>query len=71
MTWLIRLAVPSSMPFIRLTSVASESITDAQSARFPRSVCDGTASTTSSAPRIACRGSVVAVTPSGSRSAGR
>ena len=43
MTSLIRFRVPSSTPFIRLTSTASGASTDAQSSRLARSVCDGTA----------------------------
>ena len=44
------------------TSTASGGMSGAHSARFSRSVCDGTASTTTSAPRSACSGSWVAAT---------
>ena len=49
-TWLIRSRVPSSTPFISETSTASFSTYGAHSVRFSRSVCDGVASTTRSAP---------------------
>ena len=57
-TSLIRLPVPSSMPFIRLTSVASGRSRPAatHSARLPRRVCDGTAIATRSAPSSASSG---------------
>ena len=70
-TWLIRLVVPSSMPFISDTSVASGARYGVQSARLPRSVCEGTESTTTSAPSIASAASPVAVTRSGRRIPGR
>ncbi len=71
MTSLIRFAVPSSMPFIRLTSTVCGSISGAQAARFSRSVCEGTASTAKSAPASATEGSVVARTDGGSGTSGR
>ena len=45
--------------------------TEAQSSRLARSVCDGTASTTMSAPATACSGSCVAEICSGSSMPGR
>ena len=70
-TSLIRFSVPSSTPFISDTSTASGASTDAQSSRLARSVCDGTASTTMSAPAAASSGSWVAVICSGSVMPGR
>ncbi len=70
-TSLIRLAVPSSMPFIRLTSTVPGPISGAQPARFSRRVCEGTASTANSAPASAAAGSVVAVTRSDRVTCGR
>ncbi len=70
-TSLIRLAVPSSMPFIRLTSTVCGSISGVQAARLSRSVCEGTTSTAKSAPASASAASVVARTVSGSRMPGR
>ncbi len=70
-TSLIRFSVPSSTPFISDTSVASGGSTGAHSARFSRSVCDGTASTTTSAPAAASSGSWVAWIAGGSSMPGR
>jgi hypothetical protein len=70
-TSLIRFVVPSSMPFIRLTSTVSGGISPAQSPRFARRVCDGTARTTTSDPSSACPGSGVAHTADGSSMSGR
>jgi hypothetical protein len=49
-TSLIRSDVPSSTPFIRLSSGALGGRLGTHSVRFSRRVCDGTASTTTSAP---------------------
>ena len=70
MTSLIRLVVPSSMPFISETSSACGSIIETQCARFSRSTCDGMASTTMSAPRSASAASVVADIRAGSSTPG-
>ena len=70
-TSLIRLALPSSMPFIRLTRVARRSTAGAQPPRLSRSVCAGSASTTMSAPASASPGSVVARSAGGSFTPGR
>ena len=70
-TWLIRLQLPSSMPFMRLTSSAPDGIRSAQSARFCRSDWAGTASTTRSAPARVPAGSPEACRASGSRMPGR
>ena len=59
-TSLIRRWVPSSMPFIRLTSSASGGSSPAQPARFRRSIWAGTARTTRSVPASAAAGSQVA-----------
>ena len=66
MTSLIRFAVPSSTPFIKLTSVAFGGSNGVQSRRFARSVCEGMASATISAPPSASAASCVAVSRSGS-----
>ena len=71
MTSLMRLVVPSSTPFIKETMAASAGSRSAQTARLARSVCDGTASTTISAPSTASAGSVVAETAWGSTRSGR
>ena len=71
MTWLIRSPVPSSMPFIRLTSSAPGGSRCCQPARFCRSVWAGTASTTRSAPASASAGSAVARSAAGSETPGR
>ena len=71
MTSLIRLSVPSSTPFIRLTSTAPGASEPATAARFSRRLCDGTASTTKSAPATASRASDVADSRSGSTTPGR
>ncbi len=71
MTSLIRIAEPSSTPFIRETSTVSGASSGAQSARFPRSVCEGTVSTVKSASAAASAGSVVARTVRGSSMPGR
>ena len=60
MTSLIRRQVPSSIPFMRLTSSAPGGISGAQSARLARSDCAGTAKATRSAPSSASAGSEVA-----------
>ncbi len=66
-TSLMRRMVPSSMPFMRLTSTASGGSSSRQPASAARSACAGTASTTRSAPDSAAAGSAVACTLSGSR----
>ncbi len=71
MTSLIRLAVPSSTPFIRETRTASEGSSGAHWERFSRSVWEGTVRTANSASRAATAGSVVARTESGRRTPGR
>jgi hypothetical protein len=73
MTSVMRLPVPSSMPFMRLTTVASPEMAPevAQAARLARRVCDGTAIATMSAPSRAVNGFAVAVTVSGSVASGR
>ncbi len=71
MTSLIRFAVPSSMPFIRLTRTVPGASSGAQAARFSRSVCEGTARNANSAPASASAASVVAVTAPGSVMPGR
>ncbi len=65
-TSLIRLSVPSSTPFARLTSVTPGGSRSCHAARLARSVCDGTANTTASTPSSAAAAFVVAVTPVGS-----
>ena len=70
-TSLIRFRVPSSTPFINETSTASGSMNGAQSVRLSRSVCDGVASTTTSAPWSAFSTSWVAETAGGSWMPGR
>ena len=60
MTSLIRLVVPSSTPFISDTTAAEDGSADPHAVRLARRVCDGTASTTMSAPSAASAGSVVA-----------
>ena len=71
MTSLMRMCVPSSTPFMRLTITASDGIADPQVWRLTRSCCDGTASTTTSAPSSALAGSAWAVIASGSSTPGR
>jgi len=71
MTSLIRRVEPSSTPFIRLTSGADGGSRSRHRTRLARSVCEGTASTTTSAPRSATEGSVVACTACGSSIPGR
>ncbi len=71
MTWLIRAQLPSSIPFMRLTSSAPDGMSGAHSARFGRSDWDGTASTTTSASASASAGSQDARRSSGSRTPGR
>jgi hypothetical protein len=68
---LIRRVVPSSMPFIKLTRTAQELSDPFHVDRFSRKVCEGTASTTISAPSAARAGSAVARTPAGSTIPGR
>ena len=70
-TSLIRLSVPSSTPFISETITASPPMNGAHSVRFSRSVCDGSASTTTSAPCSAFSTSWVAYTVPGSSMPGR
>ena len=70
-TSLIRLALPSSTPFIRLISVASGASSGVHSARLARRSCDGIASATSSAPLSAIAGSCVARSDVGSVAPGR
>ena len=70
MTSLIRL-VPSSMPFISDSSVASDGSSGDQPVRFSRSDCEGTARTTIDASSSASAGSAVARTAAGSRIPGR
>ena len=71
MTSLIRRVVPSSIPFIRLTRTQSGGRSETHVLRLLRSVCDGTARTTTSAPRRASAASEVAATVSGSGIPGR
>ena len=71
MTSDIRLVVPSSTPFMSDTTAADAGSADPHAVRLARSVCDGTASTTMSAPSAASAGSVVARIVLGSRSSGR
>ncbi len=70
-TSLIRLHVPSSIPFISETSSVCGRDERRQATRQERSVCAGTASTTRSAPSSAAAGSVVAVSDVGSVIPGR
>ena len=70
-TSLIRLVVPSSTPFISETNTASAGITSVHWPRFSRSFCDGTESTTNSAPAAASSGSGVARTDGGSSIPGK
>ena len=69
MTSLIRLVVPSSTPFISETTAAVSG--SVQPLRLARSVWEGTARTTMSAPANASCGSVLARMPSGRRIPGR
>ena len=71
MTSLIRFPVSTSMPFIRLTRIASGASSGVQAARFSRRDWAGTASTTTSAPVSAAAGSAVAVIRSLSTSSPR
>jgi hypothetical protein len=71
MTSLIRLVVPSSMPFISDSRLASPGSNGAQPVRLSRSDWDGTARTTTSASSSASPGSAVARTAAGSRTPGR
>jgi hypothetical protein len=71
MTSLIRLAVPSSIPFIRLTNTVPAGSDGTQAVRLSRSVCEGTANTTMSAPAAASAGWGVARTVGGSSISGR
>ena len=57
-TSLIRFSVPSSTPFISETITAASGTHGAQSSRLARNVCDGTASTTTSASASASLGVV-------------
>ncbi len=66
MTSDMRLRVLSSTPFINDTMTASGSMNGAHSVRLVRSVCDGVASTTTSAPCSAFSTSWVAFTVGGS-----
>ena len=68
-TSLIRSPVPSSMPLARLTTTAVSG-TD-QPARLLRSDCEGTASTTNSAPSMAAAGSLSARTVAGRSMVGK
>ena len=68
-TWLIRSPVPSSMPLARLTTTAVSGMD--QPARLPRNDCDGTASTTNSAPSTAAAGSLSARTVAGRSMVGK
>ena len=67
----IRRVVPSSTPFMSETIAADDGSADPQTSRLARSVWDGTASTTMSAPAAASNGSVVARMVLGRRSSGR
>lgn len=71
MTSLIRLALPSSMPFIRETSTVSAGSSGAHSARLPRRVWEGMARTAKSAPRAASAASEVARMFAGSSTPGK
>ncbi len=70
-TSLIRLPVPSSTPLDNDTSVASGGNSSFHADRLTRNVCDGTASTTASAPSRAFAGSEVAVRLAGNEMPGR
>ena len=61
MTSLIRRPVSTSMPFIRLTRIASSAMSGIHAPRLARSDCAGTARTTTSAPASTSAGSAVAV----------
>jgi len=71
MTSVMRSVEPSSMPFMRLSSVASGSRCSAHAARLPRRVWLGTDRTTRSAPRRATAASAVAETSSGRSMSGK
>jgi hypothetical protein len=71
MTSLIRIAEPSSMPFISDTSTVPGASSGAQAARLPRRVWEGTARTVKSASCAASAASVVARTLPGSSTPGR
>lgn len=71
MTSLIRLAVPSSMPFMRETRTVSGASSGAHAARLSRRVWEGMARTVKSAPAAASAGSVVARMFAGSSTSGK
>ncbi len=71
MTSVIRLAVPTSTPFIRLITTAPSGMCFDQTSRLALSDCDGTASTITEAPAHASSGSWVALTLAGSSTPGR
>ncbi len=71
MTSLMRIVVPSSTPFIRETTGTPAGIASPHWVRLSRRVCEGTASTTTSARSSASPVSTVARTLAGSSSSGR
>ena len=71
MTSLIRRRLPSSIPFMRLTSSAPRGSSGAHSSKFDRSDCAGTAKATRSAPSSASAGSDVASSAGVSATPGR
>ncbi len=70
-TSLIRMAEPSSTPFIRDTRTVPGASSGVHSARLARRVWEGTARTVKSASRRASAGSAVALRFSGSSTPGR
>ena len=70
-TSLMRMRVPVSMPLANEMTPASGSKDRTQVSRLPRRLCEGTASTTSSAPSRTSAGSVDADTLAGSTMSGR
>ena len=71
MTSLIRIAEPSSTPFIRETTTVSGASSGARVVRLARAVWEGTVRTVKSASAAASAGSVVARTEAGSTAPGR
>jgi hypothetical protein len=70
-TSLIRFVVPSSTPFMRLTRTVLRPSAGETADRFSRRLCEGTASTTKSAPSTASAASEVALRLCGSAMPGR
>ncbi len=71
MTSLIRIAEPSSTPFMRETTTVSGASSGARVVRLARAVWEGTVRTVKSASAAASAGSVVARTEAGSTAPGR